>query len=728
MRRADRRSTDAGLTTASVQPSAAANTMRDSSGIAVQVGSSRWIEVHNHAPAEMAVTRRSAGRPPPCADAFQDRQVLHELISALATEHTATLSGMGSKLRMRAGSAVLQGLGGVGKTQLAAAYAHTMRVTGNIEVLVWVDATARDAILAGMARAATAVLGVDGHDLPRAAGQLMDWLHSTEQRWLLVLDDLRDPRDLHGFWPPRSPCGQVVMTTRLRDPALRTDGTRVIEVEPFTLDEATTFMTQRLRGQADGAAGLAEAMGCLPLALAHAAAFIEYRRDLTCATYQELFEDRRRMLSSLRPRCLPDGHRETIATTWSLSIEHANRLSPLARPLLRLAALLDPNGIPERLFTNAQTYLRITTGLAASTAQVRDALSCLHRFSLITYDPRAPDQAVRMHAMVQYVVRETLRGRRRARPARAAAAALVQVWPGVERDLVVTAVLRANATELQKWAGAFLWRRPAHAVLFRVGNSFGDCGQVVAARNHYRELVDSAGGARRTRSLVLNLRASLAHWQGEAGDPVGATAALDELLRETPPRYKKFRLKLRRAHARWRADAGDPVGALTEIGPLVNEFRRTFGPRHRETLYARNLHARCIANAGDPNGAAAQMEPLVNDFHRVLDAEDPDTISARNNLAAMYAQAGAHSRAVPMFTELLDILVRVLGANHPKTLRTRNNLARCGIEAGELRAVIPDIQQLVGDCDRLLGPVHPETLRAWSNLAHSLAKAGNAYR
>jgi hypothetical protein len=64
-----------------------------------------------------------------------------------------------------------------------------------------------------------------------------------------------------------------------------------------------------------------------------------------------------------RPDALPDDHQATVATTWSLSIDAANDTAPrhLARPLLAVAALLDPNTIPSDLFiTTAVTdYLNI---------------------------------------------------------------------------------------------------------------------------------------------------------------------------------------------------------------------------------------------------------------------------------------------------------------------------------------------------------------------------------
>src|SRR5262249_50694533 len=80
-------------------------------------------------------------------------------------------------------------------------------------------------------------------------------------------------------------------------------------------------------------------------------------RRLTCAEYAERLTDRRRSLAELLPEpgALPDDHKATVTATWSLSIQLADRLVPvgLARPALELASLLDPEGIPEEVFTTA---------------------------------------------------------------------------------------------------------------------------------------------------------------------------------------------------------------------------------------------------------------------------------------------------------------------------------------------------------------------------------------
>jgi hypothetical protein len=79
---------------------------------------------------------------------------------------------------------ILSGLGGVGKTQLAAGIAHHRWHHQQVDLLVWVAASSRDAIIGRYAETARR-LGIDGGlDGEAAAGQLLDWLAGTTNRWL----------------------------------------------------------------------------------------------------------------------------------------------------------------------------------------------------------------------------------------------------------------------------------------------------------------------------------------------------------------------------------------------------------------------------------------------------------------------------------------------------------------------------------------------------------------
>jgi hypothetical protein len=96
-------------------------------------------------------------------------------------------------------AATVDGLGGVGKTQLALEHAH--RYASNYDVIWWVPAEQPAAIpgmLAGLARR----LGVpEQADQAELLVSLWDELRERD-RWLLVYDNAQGPRELASYRPP----------------------------------------------------------------------------------------------------------------------------------------------------------------------------------------------------------------------------------------------------------------------------------------------------------------------------------------------------------------------------------------------------------------------------------------------------------------------------------------------------------------------------------------------
>jgi hypothetical protein len=67
----------------------------------------------------------------------------------------------------------------------------------DVDLVVWMPATNRDAILTGYAQAAAQLGHELAGDTEAAARWFLTWLQAeTERSWLIVLDDLADPADL----------------------------------------------------------------------------------------------------------------------------------------------------------------------------------------------------------------------------------------------------------------------------------------------------------------------------------------------------------------------------------------------------------------------------------------------------------------------------------------------------------------------------------------------------
>ncbi|WP_322751958.1 MULTISPECIES: NB-ARC domain-containing protein [unclassified Frankia] len=406
------------------------------------------------------------------ADCFQYRTALDTLDDMAGNGRTAPWM-------------LLSGMGGVGKTQIAAHYAHRTWNAGDVDLLMWVTANSRDTIQAAYTNAAGVVAGADPTD-PDAAEILLAWLATTDKRWLIVLDDLYESDDLRNLWPPIHSNGRVLVTTRRRDAALTAAGRRRVDVGLFTADEAAAFLTEKLayhHRHDDPAqiAALAADLGHLPLALAQASAYLA-DLDLNCAAYRARLADRRRTLADLSPDSLPDGQPAVVAAAWSLSIELADRLRPvgLAHPMLQLAAVLDPHGIPEAVLTSPPALAYLTRHRTSGNqpkqsdenyarpvdaAAARDALRAMHRLSLLEHTPTDPHQTVRVHPLIQRAVRESLPPDRQHALARAAGDALLAAWPEVERDINLAQALRANTNVVNNTVPDALRHPDGHPVL-----------------------------------------------------------------------------------------------------------------------------------------------------------------------------------------------------------------------------------------------------------------------
>jgi hypothetical protein len=692
----------------------------------VQIGHGNVQHNHFHHPTPVDWPQQ-VGIAPMRAGSFQDRDITAVLDQAVKDVQTAVVSQ------------VLSGLGGVGKTQLAAEYARQALATGLLELVVWVAASSRDSIVSSYAAASDAVAGGQGRDNISKAKQFLAWLTTTGRRWLVVLDDLSDLDNIAGLWPPPALTGRTIVTTRRRDAAL-SRGRHLINVGIYTPPEAHAYLMTALDSRpklADDVAGLATDLGFLPLALSHAAAYM-IDRDLTCVGYRRRFADRKRRLAELLPEydALPDDYQQTITLTWSVSIDTANQLRPtgLAKPLLELASMLDPSGIPEALFTTtaARNWLAHATSdpdtgwrdIDDDTA--RDGLRCLQRFNLATVD----NGLVRVHSLVQRATREALSHDRAEETAWAAADALEELWPEVERDTAFAQTLRANTHALRQCSADALLAPDGHPVLFRAGRSLGEAGDPTGAAAATNKLLHDflrVSGPDHLDTLVT--RNNLANWLAEAGDPGGAAAAAEELLNDFLRVYGPDHpdtLTTCGNLARWRGEAGDPLGAVITYEELLADFTRVFGPDNLHTLTTRNNLALWRATAGDLGGAVAAHQQLLNDVLGVFGPDHPLALTARQNIAYCRAEAGDLREAAAGTEDLLTDRLRVLGPDHPETLATRSTLAAIRGDAGDPAGAAITCQELLADFLRVLGPDHPQTLTARRNIAKWRGEAGDA--
>ncbi|MFJ7218877.1 NB-ARC domain-containing protein [Amycolatopsis sp. NPDC098790] len=669
---------------------------------------------------EASAGRRRFGVVPLRADAFQGRAVTDVLVQ------TAPVEGSTARTGNNVWSvSVLTGLGGVGKTQLAADYSHTQWAKGRVDLLMWIDARTRDAITAAYAEVAADLLGQNPANPERTWRRLLEWLAETSITWLVVLDDLQAPADLSGLWPPLTANGQVVVTTRCRDAALQGHRRRIIEVGLFTPVEAVAYLAEKLsdRASIDAAdrdlIGLADDLGYLPLALAQSAAYLGDKPLLSCADYRVKLADQRTKLREVLPkdRELPDEHERTVAATWSLSIDAANQLHPagLAGAVLELASVLDPAGIPAAVFATraAENFLTARLDRDIDTDEIRDGLEYLRRFSLVTLDPGQPHRVVRTHALVQRAVRDTISCETSRDLAWAAADAIKAAWPSIETDEDTIQSLRSNVIALQDAVEEHLWQPRGHPVLFLLVRSLGGDelfeSAVAASERLLRQASTRLGP---NHPDTFSARQDVAIWRGAGGDPASAKTALEELLVDALRVLgadHTLTLETRGYLAHWCGEAGDPDDAVHRLEQLIPDLQRVLGTNHHWPLLVQHSLATWNKRAKGLSGRKI-LEELSSEFVRVKGSEDFDTLAVRYSLAVSLGEEGDITGAMAAVEQMLPDLKRILGPGHRLTLVARSRLEMWRGEAGDPAAAVAALGQLVPDLIRVLGASHPYVL------------------
>src|SRR5215475_13983880 len=403
------------------------------------------------------------------------RPVLSGLMPPLADSYTPrTESGPDPADNLHPGETVvlvtadsaaraLGGMGGTGKTQLAAAIAHTLWNRGAVDLVLWVTASGRDAVLTGYAQALGDVGLPDPYEGPEvAASHFLAWLAETPRPWLAVLDDLTDPAVLDGLWPS-GPNGRVLVTTNRPG---------AVELGPFSDRESLSYLSTKLQADRDqwtGALDLAAELGFLPIALAQAGTLMAYT-GIGCQEYRTRMAGWRQQLG------VGNGTSPTaVADTGALALEFADRLPPagLARPMLALISMLDPNGIPGVVLTTpaACAYLSRFGGAAVDEVQARTAVHALGRLGLVTIDTTSAARTVRVHELVQAASRQGLSTAECDATALAAADALLQAWPAQAVPAASGQALRDCTARLRQIAGVLLWTPECHPVLLRAGQN-----------------------------------------------------------------------------------------------------------------------------------------------------------------------------------------------------------------------------------------------------------------
>ncbi|MFI5528268.1 FxSxx-COOH system tetratricopeptide repeat protein [Kitasatospora sp. NPDC051853] len=558
-------------------------------------------------------------------------------------------------------ASTVHGLGGIGKSTLALAYAHRHRRDHTLTW--WLNAESPARIEESLAELTLRLRPewAGRTTTGQRAAWALTWLQ-WHPGWLLVLDNVETVKDVSPLLGSLTG-GHHLLTSRRAvgwPHSVRTHPLGILDPT-----EATELLCHHALGgatptprQQEEARALATDLGHLPLALEQAGAYLRQHPGISIETY------RRRLPVKLDKAAEGIDAERTIARIWSQTL---TTLDPRAVTVLQTLAWFAPDDIPVTL-------------LGSTDDDLHEALAVLAAYSMATVTAHT----VSVHRLLQAVLRSTATAEPDGTPAgrRSAERAVVRAFPAdgppPDQDALMPHLIALASTS------------PAEAqddviALF------------VRATQYLRDRGHMAHGVPLHQAIV---------------------ARHEHVLGDTHPRTLTSRHNLADAYE----SAGDLERAIPLYETTLAQSEQVLGDTHPATLVSRNNLASTYESAGDLERAIPLYETTLAQREQTLGHTHPATLTSRNNLAYAYKSAGDLERATFLYERTLAQREQALGHTHPSTLTSRNNLAAAYSAAGDLERAIPLYETTLAQCEQVLGDTHPDTVSSRNNLASALRK------
>ena len=658
----------------------------------------------------------------------------------------------------------LHGLAGVGKTQLAAEYAH--RFASEYD-LVWWIASEQPASLPGAVARLAPHLGLSFiKTVDEAIPRVIEALHRGDpyRRWLLIFDNAVDLASISHLLPPGG--GHILITSRN---SKWTTVARTIHVTVFSRSESISLLKLHLPSLPQNeAASLAEALGDLPVAVEQAAAWLS-ATGTPVSTFLHLLESK---LTSLLDEVTSKEYPSSLAATWLFSMDRLMESDPAAVQLLEYCSVLAPEAIPLDLFTSTSSNLfrHPLCDVVGDPIQFARIVSLAGVFSLA----RATPGFVQLHRLTQAVIRDRIGDEVRSSSEIAMGRALAQLdpecpdnpssWslysrilPHATREvdlgsrIQVAQLLLFNLIRylyaIGDYASALVLSESIHGKLaasrhaddpdlLRSAHLIGlinwAIGNYQQAHSIHAETVE---GFRRILGpdnlhTLRSAHGVAVSYQGLGEYEAALDIALDCLDRRVRTNGKDDIDALRFANtvAVQLFALHNYEDALLRDQETFNRRRRVLGEDHPDTLESANNFSNDLRIVGRLRESADLERDTLARRRRVFGDDHPHTLRSMHSLGITLLALGDNVSARTLLVDALERRSRILGASHAHTLATAHALAVLLTEEEDHSQAYVLADETLSQRYRTLGDRHPHTVMSMSTLANICASIGDLDR
>ncbi|KAL7269992.1 hypothetical protein RUND412_007314, partial [Rhizina undulata] len=646
-------------------------------------------------------------------------------------------------------TAVLYGIGGIGKSQIALEYAHGYRFSRFYTSIFWIDATDVSRIAESafqifeqlVTHYATKwrsspnyseianILGIPGQiddsgsitrSTPETAMKAIHtWLGRKEnQQWLLLIDN-KNSAEISDFDTLLPTCnwGSVLITSRLStlnwvgkcievegigakaglDLMLRISGLNYQTLEEFEIAEANKIVA---------------ALGEVPMALDQVAAYIGCQKIIFSAYRKKLQEG---------PK-IKKGIYDSVFKTWELSFQE---LDEDARQLLHLCAFLSNEEIPEELFRRGK---KAVDWIFKGEDRFDNAKGRLFTFSLVKRNNSI--DSFWIHPLIHTWARERIDGTAQRQNAEIAIT-LVAAAIGSDDEKrssndsiferrILNHLNACRAHFAEYFSGSEITIKVIEAIS-TIGFAFKELGFYKQAEETYQSAL-----AGKEKALGSNHPSTLAtvHNMASVFDIQGRYEDALEM-------YKKVLMEGEKALGR------DHHLTLTTLHNMALVFvhqeryeealemyqrslvgkEKTLGSDHAETLTTVHGIASVFDSQGRYKEALKMYQRALLGLEKVLGNDNLETLTTAHKIASIFDRQGRYEEALEMYERARVGYEKTLGGDHPSTLHTMERIA--SIFEGQERygEALNKLQMAFAGFEKVLGRDNPSTLHIVERIA-----------
>ena len=628
--------------------------------------------------------------------------------------------------------AVLQGMGGQGKSQVALEYCHRKR-NSPYSAIFWVDATTESSAKGSFQSISECIKAETDYlsNIDARVAFVLRMFTSWTVQWLMVFDNYDNPNtflNIRDFFP-QSERGAILVTSRHPDSnaLVLSQSNHFLELSGLDKSAAVTLLIQQSQTNeviSEDAKEIVGRLGCHPLAITQAGAYIR-KRKLPLCEFMDHYKRRKKMilesipqLSHYRKR-LGNAEEETslsVFTTWELSFQQLqSELSEndAEAKLLTLLAFFDEKDISEQLLSE----------FSADCEQISDSaklLTWLNAFRSVESQWNSDlfeDSLLRLRdsSLLQAFARR-LDGFYHA-----SLHPLVKDWIHLRTDYSTSRENTCMAGILVADILRNSWQKE-HFYLPLITKQ-NITSHIIALEEGYQEYFVSQPYIPSNQTIF--------------DDCIESQFWFAKFLRETGLYYLSEILDQRLNAKNQKVLGLEHPSTLTSMGDLALTIRnqgrwkeaeelfvqvmetssRVLGLEHSDTLRSMANLAWTYHDQGRWKDAEELFVQVMETSSRVLGLEHPDTLTYMANLASTFWNQGRWKEAEKLEVQVMETRKRVLGLEHPSTLTSMANLASTFWNQGRWKEAEELEVQVMQTRKRVLGLEHPDTLTSMANLA-----------